>query len=80
MFTNLWTIKLSDWQRALVVAVLTGPLGIIYDSLMATPVTFKFDWKEILRAAILGFIAYYGKNFVTGVNGRLLTNKPEVKP
>lgn len=72
-FTNLWTVKLSDWQRALVIAIISGPLGIIYDSVSAG--SFTFDWKAILRAAILGFFAYYGKNFVTGTNGKLLTNK-----
>jgi hypothetical protein len=74
IFTELWTVKLSDWQRALICAVLSGPLGIIYDSLQVTPISFTFDWKAILRTAILGFIAYYGKNFMTGSGGKLLTN------
>jgi hypothetical protein len=38
-FTTLWTIKLSDWQRGLVVAILTTPLTIIYDTVTATPMT-----------------------------------------
>jgi hypothetical protein len=74
-FTKLWTVKLSDWQRALVVAVISGPFGIIYDTVMAW--SFTFDWKAIVRAAILGFFAYYGKNFVTGINGNILTNSPK---
>jgi hypothetical protein len=73
MFTKLWTIKLSDGQRALIVAVITVPLGIIYDTLTAG--SFDFDWKAILRAAILGFLAYFGKNLMTGSNGNLLSNK-----
>ncbi len=75
IFTNLWTVKMSDWQRALVIAVITGPLSIIYDSLQAWDGSFHFDWKGILRAAILGFISYFGKNFITGLKGNLLTNK-----
>ena len=73
MFSRLWSVKLSDWQRALVVAVITAPLGIVYDTVSSG--SFDFDWKAILRAAILGFIAYFGKNFVTGSNGKLLSNK-----
>lgn len=74
-FTNLWTVKLSDWQRGLVVAILTTPLTIIYDTLTATPMVWKFDWKKIVGTAIAGGIAYLLKNIFTGVNGNLLTNK-----
>ena len=79
IFSELWTVKMSDWQRALVIAVISGPLGIIYDTVVAWTTSsdwsITFDWKAIIRAAILGFVAYYGKNFVTGRNGNLLTNK-----
>lgn len=74
-FTELWTIKMSDWQRGLVIAILTTPLTIIYDSLTATPISWNFDWKKIIGAALAGGIAYFGKNFITGANGKLLTNK-----
>ena len=73
VFTELWTIKMSDWQRGLVVAILTTPLTIIYDSVSAG--TLVFDWKKILAAAIAGGIAYILKNLITGANGKLLTNK-----
>ncbi len=72
-FTELWTVKMSDWQRALVIAVLSGPFGIIYDSIMAG--SFTFDWKAIIKAAVVGFVTYFGKNFITGRNGNILTNK-----
>lgn len=74
-FTNLWTVKLSDAQRAFIVAVLTAPLTIIYDSVTATPMVLTFDWKKILGAAIAGGIGYLLKNVLTGANGKLLTNK-----
>ncbi len=80
MFSKLWTVKLSDWQRALIIAVITGPLSIIWDSLQAWDGSFHFDWRGILRAAILGFIAYFGKNFFTGVNGKLFTNAQPPPP
>ncbi len=76
MFTQLWTIKMSDWQRGLIVAILTTPLTIIYDTVTATPMVFTFDWKKILGAAIAGGIAYFLKNFITGINGQILTNAP----
>ena len=73
MWSKLGTIKLSDWQRGLIVAILTIPLGMIYDTMMAG--SFTFDWRAIVRAAIVGGIAYISKNLGTGINGKLLTNK-----
>ncbi len=74
-FSELWTVKMSDWQRALVVAVLSGPFGILYDSVMAWE--FTFTLQSIIKAAVVGLLSYLGKNFITGANGRLLTDKPE---
>lgn len=75
-FAELWTVKLGDWGRGLVIAILTAPLTIIYTSLMATPMTLVFDWKVILGTALAGGIAYILKNFGTGSGGKLLTNEP----
>ena len=75
MFTQLWTIKLSDWQRGLIVAILTTPLTIIYDTVTATPMILTFDWKKILGAALAGGVGYLLKNLLTGQQGNLLTNK-----
>jgi hypothetical protein len=72
-FTNLWMIKMTDWQRGLVVAILTTPFTIIYDSVMTGALTF--DWRKIVAAAIAGGLGYILKNFVTGENGKLLSNK-----
>ncbi len=72
-FTNLWTVKMSDWQRALAIAVISGPFGIIYDSVMAW--SFTFDWRAIVKAGVVGFFSYVGKNFITGLKGNILTNK-----
>jgi len=74
-FTKLWTITLGDWERGLIVAVLTTPLTIIYQSVMQTPVTLVFDWKAILGGALAGGIAYILKNLGTGEKGKLLTDK-----
>ena len=73
MFTNLWNIKMGDWERALIVAILTTPITIIYDTLQAG--TLDFDWKKIMGAALAGGVGYILKNFLTGSSGKLLTNK-----
>jgi len=75
VFSELWSVKMSDWQRGLVVAIFTTPLTIIYQSVMTTPVTLVFNWKAIVGAAIAGGLGYILKNFATGANGNLLTNK-----
>ncbi len=72
-FTLLWSVKMNDWQRGLVVAILSGPFGIIYDSVMAW--SFVFDWRSIAKSAVVGLLAYLGKNFITGAKGNILTNK-----
>ena len=73
-FSTLWTTKLSDWQRGLIVAVLSVPFTVLYDTLTTTPIVLTFDWKKILGASIAAGIAYIFKNFMTGKEGNLLTN------
>lgn len=73
VFSDLWKIKTGDWLRGLMVAVLTAPLTVIYESVSAGSLTFK--WKEIVLGAIAGGLAYILKNLLTGQNGNLLTNK-----
>ncbi len=75
-FSDLWTMKLGDWERGLIIAVLTTPLTIVYQSLMATPVTLVFDWRAIIGGALAGGIAYVLKNLGTGAGGKILTNAP----
>lgn len=72
-FTKLWTVKMSDWQRGLVVAILTTPFTIILDSVNAGSLTW--DWKKVLAAAIAGGLGYILKNLLTGEQGKVLTNK-----
>ena len=75
-FNELWAVRMSDWQRGFIIAVLTAPLTIIYQSLMATPVTLVFDWRAILGSGLAGGIAYILKNMGTGAGGKMLTNAP----
>lgn len=73
MFTKLWSVKLSDWERAFVIAIITAPLTIILQSVNAG--SLVINWKTILAAALSGGIAYILKNLGTGQNGNMLTNK-----
>ena len=73
MWTNLWTVKMSDWQRALVVAVIAAPIGLLYD--WATQPQFILTLKALLKGAIAGGAGYMIKNFLTGAGGSLLSNK-----
>ena len=73
-FTNLWTVKLGDWERGMIVAVLTAPLTIIYESVSNGSLTI--NWQTVAATAIAGGIAYILKNLVTGSSGKILSNKP----
>lgn len=72
-FTNLWSVKLGDWGRALIIAIITAPLTIILQSVNAG--SLVINWKTVLAAALSGGIAYILKNLGTGAGGNLLSNK-----
>jgi len=71
-FTELWKVKLGDWERGLVIAVLTIPFGIVFD--WASTENYQINWRSMAKGAVVGFLAYIGKNFATGKEGNLLTN------
>ena len=72
MFTKLWTVKLSDFERAFIIAILSGPLGILYD--WAITENFQFSWRSLAKGAVAGGAAYLMKNLLTGKNGKLFRN------
>ncbi len=72
-FTELWTVKLSDAWRMFIIAVLSAPIGILYD--WATVANYEFSWQGLIKGAVAGGLAYIIKNFITGLNGKILTNK-----
>ncbi len=72
IFTKLGSIKVSDFWRGLIVAILTTPLTIIYQSISAGGLVF--DWKAIVTTGLAGGVAYILKNMSTGSGGQLLTN------
>ena len=69
---KLWSLASGDWVKGLLVAALTTPLTIAYQSFNAGSLTL--DWKAIGSAAAAGGIAYLLKNFATGSGGQLLSN------
>ena len=73
MFTKLWTVKLSDWERAFIVAIMGAPLGIIYD--WATISNYEFSYQGLIKGAVAGGVGYIIKNLITGQSGKILTNK-----
>lgn len=72
-FSQLWTVKMSDTQRAFIVALLAAPLGILYD--WATIANYVFSWQGLIKGAVAGGVGYIIKNFITGLQGNFLTNK-----
>ena len=72
-FTKLWSVKLSDWERAFVIAIITAPLTILLQSVSSG--SLVINWRTILAAALSGGIAYILKNLGTGQNGNMLTNR-----
>jgi hypothetical protein len=71
LFTYLWTVKLGDFERALIIAVISGPLFILLD--WATVSDYQWSWNTVLKSAVAGG-AYLIKNLITGAKGRYLTN------
>ena len=58
-----FSLKLSDWLKALLVAIATPVIAIIIKSLDAGVLTF--NWKNILIAGLSAGLAYLVKNFLT---------------
>lgn len=58
-----YSLKLRDFLKAALIAIITPVLYVVQDSLSKGELTFH--WNEIAVAAISGFIAYLIKNFFT---------------
>ena len=72
MFSELFHLKLNDVWKGFIVAVLTAPLTIIYDTVNSG--SLKFDWRKLVCVALAGAIGYLLKNFFTGSGGKFLSN------
>lgn len=70
--TKKFNLNLSDWVRSLIVAVVTGPITIILDSLNAG--TLTFEWKKIATVALAAGLSYILKNWLMTPNEITIKN------
>ncbi len=73
MFTKLGTIKLSDFWRGFIIAVIMAVLTVIYESVQKG--SLDVSWNSAILAGVGAGASYLLKNLGTGQNGKLLTNK-----
>jgi len=71
-----FNLKLSDWAKSLIVAMITGPVTVILDSLNEGSLTF--DWKKIAIVAISAGLSYILKNWLSPAQIVIKNASPEV--
>jgi hypothetical protein len=72
MHSKLGTINAQDLFKGLIVAVLSAPLAVLYQSFLADKL--EINWKIILCSALSGGLACILRNLGTGEKGKLLTD------
>lgn len=70
--TKRFNLNMSDWVRGLLVAVVTGPITIILDSLNQG--TLTFNWKMIATVALSAGLSYILKNWLMTPNEITIKN------
>ena len=73
IFSKLGTIKLGDFWRGLIIAVIMAVLTVIYESVQKG--SLEISWNSVILAGVGAGISYLLKNLGTGKNGKILTNK-----
>ena len=73
-FSKLGTVKLSDFWRGLIVAVLMAVLTVIYEAVQKGSLNISLN--PVILAAIGAGVSYLLKNLSTGQGGKLLSNEP----
>ena len=76
--SKLFALEAPDWLKAILVAVLSSPISIVYA--WANGSQNVLDWNAVLKTAVAGGLAYLIKNFFTGSGGQLLTNSNKQPP
>ena len=77
MNSQLFSLNLNDFQKGLVVAVLSG-LALPILAALRTPGfdVLHADWHQILvvglNGAVAGLVAYLAKNFLSDSQGKVL--------
>ena len=73
--SSLGKLNLGDFEKGLILAVISAVLTYAYD--ITQTGTLNFDWKKIGAIALTAGIAYLLKNLGTGSGGQVLTNQPK---
>lgn len=75
MNSQFFKWNLSDWWKGLILAAITVPIGIIYDTVNAG--SLAFDYMTILKMAIVGILAYLSKNLLSNSEGKFAKTEPK---
>jgi hypothetical protein len=67
--SKIWELTKNDFVRGLIVAVMTAPLTLIFQSLQAQA---EIDLKQVGIVALTAFCGYILKNLGTSEDGKFL--------
>jgi len=71
-FTKLGTIKLSDFWRGFIMAIIMAVLTVVYESIQKG--SLSISWNTVALAGLGAGISYLIKNIGTGSQGNILKN------
>ncbi len=70
IMSKIFSLNLSDWQKALIVAILAQPIAYIYS--VVSSGSWDINWNNVLLTAVTGFLGYVIKNFFSTSDGKVL--------
>ena len=70
MKSRLFNLKLNDFVKGLILAVITGVITFLTDL-----TTTEIDWKKLAIASVIALLSYLVKNMFTNSNDQFM--KPE---
>ena len=69
--SNFLSVNLKDFGKGLLLAVITAVLGVVYALLKDKGFDFTgADLQEILKVALITFLGYITKNFLSNSEGQ----------
>lgn len=69
--SKLYSLKLPDWLKSLVVAVLGAVINTIYQYVLNGGIE-SVDWKQVGGVALTAALSYLVKNFFSDQKGAVL--------
>lgn len=71
--SQMFTLNASDFAKGVALAVIVAVLGAIEQALTAHGFDFgAYNWAGIANVAIVAFVGYLTKNFVSDSTGKVL--------